>query len=58
SGRERSTESLDCDVDKNGVLQWKKNQSIGGMLTTKSFRYNILGCSTGGTLPIQASDQI
>ncbi|KAI3984172.1 hypothetical protein MKX01_011126 [Papaver californicum] len=58
SGRERSTESLYHDVYKNGVLQSKKNQSIGGMFTAKSFRHDILGCSTGGTLPIQASDQV
>ncbi|KAI3869704.1 hypothetical protein MKX03_011901 [Papaver bracteatum] len=59
SGRERSsTESLDHNVYKNGVLQSKKNQSVRGMFTTKSFRHDILGCSTRGTLPIQASEPV
>ncbi|MCL7028351.1 hypothetical protein MKW94_025292 [Papaver nudicaule] len=59
SGREGSTtESLDHNVDKNDVLQLKKNQSVGGMFSTKSFRHDFLGCSTGGALPIQASHQV
>ncbi|OVA04012.1 Protein kinase domain [Macleaya cordata] len=57
-GRERRTESLAHDYDGDGVFQLRRNQSVGGILSSRSLRRDLLGCSISGAFRIQASNPV